>query len=411
MLINLNAVDWVALGKRLQVARKAARKNQEDAASVLDVSRTTVVAIEQGKRRLTPSELVRLAKFYGQDLNALLGHRVSAGDLGIVFRARFDKRLFDTVGETEIEKAIAELQQYAENYLELESILRLPMPRRYPAEYSYQGIPVEIAADEIAAQERARLSLGDGPVIHLRSLLETEVGLRIFYLDLPSQIAGMFGYTEELGGCIAINRRHPSERQRMTLAHEYAHFLTNRRSPDIQILRMYERYPESERFANAFSYRFLLPESLVHRQLRQLVQVSGAESFTLGDLLRLARYNGVSFEAYGYRLEELGILATGTVARLKAEGLKVRKAQELVGIASEPLGENQTLPERYRYLAVLAFEKEEITEGQLAQFLAVDRLEARKAVEVFRKQRTLDDEGHEGYTDIPVEEPIAVRSR
>lgn len=409
MTFDLKSIDWVTLGKRLQSARKALGKTQEDAAGVLEVARTTLVAIEQGKRRLTPSDLTKLAGFYEQDLNMLLRRPVPTGDLGVAFRARFEKRLLDVVGEGKVEQAVALLQRYAENYLTLETTMSSAMPKRYPAEYSYLGIPVEIAADEIAKQERVRLNLGDSPISDLRSLLETEVGLRIFYLDLPSQIAGMFGFTNELGGCIAINRKHPADRQRMTLAHEYGHFLTNRLNPEIQILRSYDRYPESERFANAFASRFLLPESGVRRQLRSHIQTAG--DFTLGDLLRFARYYGVSFEAYGYRLEEMGVLTSGTVNGFKADGLKVRKAQEIAGVTTESLSEEPMLPERYRLLAVLAFLKEEITEGQLAQFLGVHRLAARDVVEEFRHQFTLDEEGHQGWTPLPVEEAITVRNR
>ena len=60
----------------------------------------------------------------------------------------------------------------------------------------------EKAAEELAAAERMRLGLGDGPVAHLRDALEADVGLRIFTLDLPSRVAGLFAYSEDLGGCV-----------------------------------------------------------------------------------------------------------------------------------------------------------------------------------------------------------------
>ena len=205
----LKNLDLVALGARLQHARKARGKTQDEAAQLLEVSRPTMVALEQGKRRIDSTELIALARLYEVDLNSLLRQRPIVSDLAVVFRARFDHKLGEMVGEAEGERAAALLQRYAENYVELEEMLKSPMPKRYPAEYSYTSTPVDIAADEIAKQERDRLNLGDAPIADLRSLLETEVGLRVFYLDLPSQIAGMFGYTDNLGGCIAINIKHP----------------------------------------------------------------------------------------------------------------------------------------------------------------------------------------------------------
>ena len=407
----LRNVDWVALGARLQQSRKARGKTQDEAAQTINVSRPTMVAIEQGKRRLDADELIALAELYAEDLNALLRQRPVTGDLTIVFRARFERKLIEAVGEPEADRAAALLQRFAENYVELETMLKSPMPKRYPAEYTYGDMAVEIAADEIARQERARLNLGDGPIANLRDLLEAEVGLRVFHLDLPSQIAGMFGYTDELGGCIAINRKHPHDRRRMTLAHEYAHFLIHRTSPDVSFVRPYERKPESERFADAFASRFLMPESSVRRQLRAHVQQKGGE-FTRGDLLHFARYFGVSFEAYGYRLEELGYLATGSTEIGKRDGFKVRKGQEIAGVEREEDVYDQALPERYCLLAVQAFLLEEITEGQLMAFLGdVTRLKARDVVREFRDQLTVNDEGLEGWQSLSVEESVTVRSR
>lgn len=66
---------------------------------------------------------------------------------------------------------------------------------------------------------------------------------------------------------------------------------------------------------------------------------------------------------------------------LKARGFSHKKARERLGLSA--LGEEppQLLPERYCQLAVRAFQKELITEGQLARFLRVDRLKAREIVE------------------------------
>src|SRR5438132_735094 len=83
------------------------------------------------------------------------------------------------------------------------------------------GVAPEAAAEDVASAERNRLGLGDGPILNLRELLDNDVGLRIFYLDLPSNVAAMFAYTEQLGGCIAVNRKHPEDRRRMSLGHDY----------------------------------------------------------------------------------------------------------------------------------------------------------------------------------------------
>ena len=97
------------------------------------------------------------------------------------------------------------------------------------------------------------MGLGDGPVLRLRETLESDVGIRIFAIEMPSRVAGIFSYTEELGGCIALNARHPEERRRWSMAHEYGHFLTTRFQSEVTVLGAYTRVPAIERFADAFA--------------------------------------------------------------------------------------------------------------------------------------------------------------
>jgi Zn-dependent peptidase ImmA (M78 family)/DNA-binding XRE family transcriptional regulator len=406
----LQNIDWIALGARLQEARKASGLKQEDVAKELNMVRTTLVAIEKGQRRLEPSELVRLAKLYKLEVNALLRDRPPAGSLAVQFKAMFKRELFKTVHEDEVEKATALLQRHAEDYLELEGLLNSPLSKRYPAEYPLDGgIPIEVLADAVASQERSRLGLGDGPISNLRSMIENEVGLRIFFLPLNSKIAGLFGFTEELGGCIAINSKHPPERRRLSLAHEYAHFLTQRFRPDIQVFRSYERMPESERFAEAFARRFLMPESGLLRQLRARLQASKGK-LLVSDLVDLAHYYRVSFEAYVRRLEELSLVPMGTFDSLKGEGFKVNQAKIQLDLEVDQTSDVR-LPERFSLLAVEAHLKDLITEGRLAQYLSVSRLEAREVVDNLSGQDAVNEEGVQGWLPWNVEENVQVRSR
>lgn len=407
--LNLNTINWRSLGARLQSARKEAGLKQQDVADVLKVARTTVVAIEKGDRRLDHTELIALAKLYKKDLNTFLRDRPAIPELAFQFKAFFKNPLLKEQEEDDLQRAASRLQEYCENYLELERLTKAQLPRRYPVEYDYKRISVEAAADEIASQERARLGLGDGPVMDLRSLLETEVGLRIFYLDLPSWMSGLFGYTDELGGCIAINIKHPPERRRISLAHEYCHFLTNRHRADVHVTRKYSRVPETEKLAEGFARRFTMPESGMRKHLRSYLQATGRQNLVVADLVFLAQYYHVSFEAYVRRLEEMSAISLGTFEKLRDEKFQVRKAQTLLEVTHVQESNEEELPKRYQLLAVTAFVQGEITEKQLAGFLNTDRLEAREVVRQFSGQLTLDDEGREGWTPWQISEEIPVR--
>lgn len=405
---NLNIQDDVTLGQRLQTARKAVRLTQQDAADLLGVARTTVVAIEKGERKTQPEELMALAEKYGLSLHDLLRQRPPTGGLDVQFKAYFKKRgMADpTIGDR-LDQAAALLQQSAENYLELEEKLQSPLPRSYPTEYDLSGLAAEAAADEVAEAERRRLGLGDGPLGNLREVLETEVGLRIFALELDSRVSGLFGYTDELGGCIALNSKHPPERQRMSLAHEYAHFLTARGRPDVQVYRHAGRVPETERFAEAFARRLLMPSRSMIRHLRNHMRQHGKPK--VADLVSLSAYFQVSFEAYVRRLEELTLLPGGTYDRLQFENFKPREAQKLAGITEEiPEGR---FPKRYTLLALEALERGLITEGQAARYLATDRLSLRELQEQFTRQIGLGEDGEPDWMSWQMDVDVSVRSR
>jgi Zn-dependent peptidase ImmA (M78 family) len=242
-------------------------------------------------------------------------------------------------------------------------------------------------------------------VLNLREVLEADVGLRIFQMDLPSKVAGLFAFTDSLGGCIAVNRKHPIERRRASLPHEYGHFLTSRYRPAITLEQRYERRPIGERFAEAFARAFLMPASGLRRRFLELER-ERSSGITHGDLCRLAHFYGVSVEAMIRRLEELRLIPAGTWDRLQLEGFRVREAQRLLGLA--PLAaDDEILPARFIALAVEAWQKGDLSEGQLARFLRSDRLSARERVH--RLEETVAGDGD---PNLPVDlgTPLVLRS-
>src|SRR5829696_10434447 len=64
-----NKLDHRQLGERLKDARKARGLTQEAVAVKLGILRTTLVAIEKGERRVTPGELIEMAKMFGRPVS------------------------------------------------------------------------------------------------------------------------------------------------------------------------------------------------------------------------------------------------------------------------------------------------------------------------------------------------------
>ena len=373
------------LGRRLGEARRARGKTQEEVAAHLRCSRPTLIAIEKGERFAKPDEIVKLADFYGRSVHDLVRPGVPCTTLEPHLRAVVEASKKD---RGELDSAITELQLFAEDYCELERLLRAHVHPNYPPEIRVPSRGIADFAEDAAMRERARLGLGDQTLLNLREALESDVGLRIFYSGLPSTVAGMYAYAADLGYCVMINRKHPPDRRRATLAHEYGHFLCDRHKPGIDYLDLGDRKPQNEKFAEAFGLSLLVPAAGIRRQFYEIVQ--SRDDFQVADLCRLSSYYFVSVQAMTLRMESLGLVPKGTWSFLKEEGFKVRKAQRDLGLTSKHLETDNPYPERYKFLAVQAYERGDISEGQLARFLRCDRVRAREVVASCLSQSYVD---------------------
>jgi Zn-dependent peptidase ImmA (M78 family)/transcriptional regulator with XRE-family HTH domain len=378
----INSLDRHQLGERLKDARKARGLTQETVATKLGILRTTLVAIEKGERRVTPGEIIEMAKIYGRPVSEFVSKRANREPLVPQFRLPPGQQ---NVTESDLLAAAMEMESLARDYVELEEIngaVRRPsFPPMHPLDVP--GVTSDQRGEEVATEERTRLGLGDGPIGDLRSLLEEAVGIRVFYLDLPPKVGGLFGCNDELGACIAINRKHPPTRGNWSLAHEYGHFLTTRYLADVSFTNDYWGKITAEKFADSFAKNFLMPRMGVARRLSDAVSGRG-KGVTIGDVMSLAHLYRVSAEAMFRRLEELKRIPFGTWDKLREKhGFKPEQAGAAPGLSTEP--RQAMLPLRYRLLAQSAYEyKELLTEGQLARKLRTDRVSARLELESLR---------------------------
>ncbi len=372
---------------RLRAARRARGLTQQDVAERIGMARTTLVAIEKGERPVRPQEIIELARLYDRPLNELL----RPGRVVEDFVAQFRLRPGGTTQDEKLAEAVELLQELADDYVELERLAGAPLPQRYPPEVDISSLAPAAAGETLAVSERNRLGLGDAPVHHLRQMLESDVGLRIFFLSLPSPVAGLFVASATYGGCIGINAGHPGERQRWSLTHEYAHFLAQRSRAEITVLHTYQRVPTAERFADEFAENFLLPASGVKRRFHEVRQ-SRREGVTPADLLHLADLFQVSLEALVRRLENLDLVRPHTWDLLVKQGFRVGEARKMLELAALP-PDRELLPLRYRYLAVEAYLEGDISEGQFARFLRTDRTTARKLAQQLSHRIGMDESG------------------
>ena len=385
---------------RLRAARKAGGLTQQDVADQLNLARTTFVAIEKGERPISPTELVALAGVLKRPVSELLRAQPVPRDFVAHFRLRPEASNEDKA----LSESVRLLQDLADDYVTLERFTGAPLPQRYPTETEVAANAPSEAGESLALGERNRLGLGDAPVHNLRQLLEADVGLRIFALSLPGTVAGLFVHSPEYGACIAINANHPAERQRWSLSHEYAHFLAHRSRTEITLLGKYQRVPAEERFADAFAESFLMPSSGLKRRFHELKQ-SRNGAVTPADLLNLADLFQVSLEALVLRLENLDLIRPHTWDRLLKAGFRVGEARQMLQLMALP-PDTAMLPLRFRYLAVEAYLDGEISEGQFARFLRVDRASARRLAHRLASRVDVEDSGELAAVEIDALGPI-----
>lgn len=373
------------LGERITEARKAAGLTQAEVAEGLGVSRPTLIAVEKGKRHPTNAELVRLALLLKTTVHALVREQAVSGGTSPRFR------LSGELTSPELEEAVRQLEQLGKDFALLEKICdttRVPAPletlRTYQGRESDTVSSATFAGEQAANFVRGVFEAGNGPLVDLEDRLGFAAGLRVFYLELPSKIAGMFIWGEEIHGCIGVNVRHPRERQRWTVMHEAGHYLRDREAGDVLPSTLPARLDPSEAFAESFARSSLLPTSGVTTRFAERRRSDG---FTVADLVSLAHEFGVSFQAMCLRLEELGLLPRGTHDRLVVKRFQPESARAELGL--EPQVRQPKMPRRFVQLALTAFDREEISEGELAQFLRVDRLEARR---IYRDWGSMGDE-------------------
>jgi Zn-dependent peptidase ImmA (M78 family)/DNA-binding XRE family transcriptional regulator len=382
------------LASRLRAARESSGLTQAQAAIELGVSRPLLIAIEKGTRAATPEELVKLAEIYGKPVSEL--QRSSPPPIAI--GARFRAALASATGADDLSDVIDRLEDQADNYLDLLRRAHTEAPGRYLPARGIGHLDPWQAGEDLATEERNRLGIGDGPIRPLREVLEIEVGLRVFLLPLPRNVAGVFVYVDELGGCIGVNISHPAERRRWTMAHEYAHYLATRDRAEITPVTQRRQPPESERFADAFAANFLMPRSGLSRRFHELKR-SKDDKVTPALLVQLAHAYEVSVQALTLRLEDLRLVASGTWDKLRDNDFQPRAAARLLGLElSEQAA--ASLPLHYRLLAVQLYADGEITEPQLARYLGTDIVGARLAYQEITETGDVSDDGSPQIVDL-----------
>ena len=135
--------------------------------------------------------------------------------------------------------------------------------------------------------------------------------------------------------------------------------------------------------------------------------MSRKERITIADLVTLSDYFGVSVQAMCLRLENLKRIQAGSWDRLKAGDFKPDKARRSLGLLRADRRHSEW-PVRYLLLAKAAFEKDDLSENQLAKKFRTDIVSSREIMEELDSLVVAED--GEQFSVIPVDlaSPVSV---
>ena len=372
-----------AVGQRISKAREFLGLTQATVADRMGMARTTQVAIEQGRRPVSVAELYQYADILSRPLDYFLGLGMwqEETDFRPQFRLMMDKLDALPSGaprrpgrpksapEASPERlALMKFETFCRNYLELEKVNQLPqipMPELpQPKRLSVQE------AEQLASTLRAHLDLGnDAPIRDLRVRLEDAFGLRVFVSSQMGRLLAAGFHQPEVAGCLLLAER-PIPKMRFTLARALGHLLANREDAVVDSGEGAKKSP-NDAFATVFALALLMPS----RGLRERFGAVRSDASEINEiaLLYLARSFGVTLGALCARLEGLRLLPASALRRIEDS---IRKAggneRELSPQSLPDLPRWEPFPERYVFLALRAYRKEQIDRSRLAECLMTD---------------------------------------
>ncbi|MCL7999647.1 ImmA/IrrE family metallo-endopeptidase [Brucella sp. 21LCYQ03] len=160
--------------------------------------------------------------------------------------------------------------------------------------------PSVLSTPEQVISYYSRLGLPVDNSIDIEEIIRRNSEITLVYLDLGINDAYIKKTSSDTFE-IAINSKHHKNRQKFSMAHEYAHYLLHREKiasmpVGEQILHRNQDKNSVEYQANKFASELLMPSNLVRKALIK----------NNGSIKGAADHLGVSQEAFLYRAEALG---------------------------------------------------------------------------------------------------------
>lgn len=320
------------LGEILTTARRARGKTQGELADAVGITQAALSRYENGLREPDDATLEKLAHALGVTTRFIEHSGRVRGAMAV--DAHMRRR--GTAQATVWKRLEAKLNMYRMHTSLLAEDVRLRAEQHLP---TYD--PIDTRPEDAARLTRMQWGMPVGPVRNLVGWIEA-AGCLIIEEDFgTTRVDGMSQWINDIP-LIYINAAAPTDRKRLTLAHELGHL----------VLHATEVTEDIEDQANAFAAEILMPIEVIRPQLRGL---------RVGSLMDLKREWGVSMGALVERSYRAGLMTptqrTSMWKMLSARGWRT----------SEPLSDE--LPPEHPRLArqiSTALSERGLTPGEIA---------------------------------------------
>lgn len=338
------------IGKRLQLARRAAGLSLRDLEAKIDkiVSAQALSKYERDEMMPGSDVLAAIARALGVQESYLLGQ----SDLTLESVEFRKNKITSRKDEASIKASVL---SEVERYLEIEDFVGVPTATWSRPEGAPYGVVEPADAEAAAMRLRSAWNLGLDPIPNLAEFLE-EQGVKVIPLQLGERVSGLMCVARRSKGenvpVVIVNKDDTGERQRFTLAHELAHHVL-----------VGPGGPKGEKLAHRFAGAFLMPAEILWREVGK-----NRDSLSIGELLELKALFKVSIQAITYRLKDLQIIGEPVFKRLFDEFQRRgwRKPPYAEPGAIEP-----EKPERFTRLCYRAVSEGAISEAKAAELLGI----------------------------------------
>jgi len=326
----------------VRLARESRELTQADLARQLNVPQSKISKIEAGLLQPSDPELQRLARILDRPnqffswTDPVYGFATHE-----MFHRRRQKVSARTLARNHAEMNIRQMQ--LERLLRAATIDGDGFQRIDPDEYDGN-------IEEVARAVRAAWQLPPGPVKKLARVIENAGGVIVPHDFGTRQIDAVSQWLPHLPPVFFLNTQFPSDRLRLSLAHELGHLIMHRTVA-----------PNAEEEAGRFAAEFLMPAADIRHQLRDV---------TLPVLARLKLYWRVSMAALARRAHELEAITDRQYRRL------MMRITQLGYRKREPVDIEPETPALFHRLIELHVSELDYSWADLAQFLGENRMEA-----------------------------------